>query len=326
MKHLLSIEDLSVEDIDAIIRLAYQFKSEDLKANNAKSLNINFANKHILIVGDILHSRVARSNLQLIAKLGGKVTFVAPPTLLPSNLSAMPDVNIEYCFDRALNKCNYDAVMMLRIQAERMQGDFFPNLSEYINNYGLTNERFEIIDKCIPILHPAPVNRGLEISSEVVDSNQSLINHQISNGVYVRMAALSKLVSEGLRDLKGKTVVNLFFENSTRTRFSFETAEKKLGANIMNFSASGSSVAKGESLKDTVMTLYAMGINAIVMRHPHSGAAYRLASSNWVDVPVLNAGDGTHAHPTQALLDAMTLVEHFNNISSIHNSSNRYGK
>jgi aspartate carbamoyltransferase catalytic subunit len=109
--------------------------------------------------------------------------------------------------------------------------------------------------------------------------------------------------------LRGRTVVNLFFENSTRTRISFELAAKRLSADVINFSAGGSSVAKGESLKDTALTLQAMGADAIVIRHPSSGAPYTL--SNWVGASVLNAGDGTHEHPTQALLDLFTIREHF---------------
>lgn len=107
--------------------------------------------------------------------------------------------------------------------------------------------------------------------------------------------------------LQGRTVVNLFFEDSTRTRLSFEAAEKRLSADIINFSAKGSSVSKGESLKDTAQTLAAINADAVVIRHSASGAPQRLAEAGWIDVPVLNAGDGTHAHPTQALLDAMTL-------------------
>lgn len=107
--------------------------------------------------------------------------------------------------------------------------------------------------------------------------------------------------------LQGRTVINLFFEDSTRTRLSFETAEKRLSADIINFAAKGSSVSKGESLKDTAQTLAAINADAVVVRHSASGAPQRLAEAGWIDVPILNAGDGTHAHPTQALLDAMTL-------------------
>jgi aspartate carbamoyltransferase catalytic subunit len=108
-----------------------------------------------------------------------------------------------------------------------------------------------------------------------------------------------------LPTLRGRTVVNLFYEDSTRTRTSFELAAKRLSADVVNFSAKGSSVAKGESLKDTAWTLEAMGADAIVIRHPASGAPHRLAG--WVTGSVINAGDGTHEHPTQALLDAFTI-------------------
>jgi len=108
-----------------------------------------------------------------------------------------------------------------------------------------------------------------------------------------------------LPTLRGRTVVNLFYEDSTRTRTSFEVAAKRLSADVVNFSAKGSSVAKGESLKDTAWTLEAMGSDAIVIRHPASGAPQRLAG--WVTGSVINAGDGTHEHPTQALLDAFTI-------------------
>jgi aspartate carbamoyltransferase catalytic subunit len=107
--------------------------------------------------------------------------------------------------------------------------------------------------------------------------------------------------------LRGKTVVNLFFEDSTRTRISFEAAAKRLSADVINFSAKGSSVSKGESLKDTAQTLAAIGADAVVIRHGSSGAPRVLADSGWIDAPVINAGDGTHEHPTQALLDAFTM-------------------
>ncbi len=108
-----------------------------------------------------------------------------------------------------------------------------------------------------------------------------------------------------LPTLRGRTVVNLFYEDSTRTRISFEAAAKRLSADVINFSAKGSSVAKGESLKDTALTLEAMGADAVVVRHPASGAPHRLAG--WVRGSVVNAGDGAHEHPTQALLDAFTM-------------------
>ena len=121
------------------------------------------------------------------------------------------------------------------------------------------------------------------------------------------MAATQRHAVKKLPTLRGKTVVNLFFEDSTRTRLSFEAAAKRLSADVINFSAKGSSVSKGESLKDTAQTIMAMGADAVVIRHSACGAAHLLAHAGWIDVPVLNAGDGTHQHPTQALLDAMTL-------------------
>ncbi len=113
-----------------------------------------------------------------------------------------------------------------------------------------------------------------------------------------------------LPTLRGRTVVNLFFEDSTRTRISFEAAAKRLSADVINFSAKGSSVEKGESLKDTALTLEAMGADAVVVRHWASGAPHRLAMSGWIQSSVVNAGDGTHEHPTQALLDAFTMRRH----------------
>jgi aspartate carbamoyltransferase catalytic subunit len=119
------------------------------------------------------------------------------------------------------------------------------------------------------------------------------------------MASLADREVKKLPTLRGRTVVNLFYEDSTRTRISFEAAAKRLSADVINFSAKGSSVSKGESLKDTALTLQAMGADAVVIRHSASGAPHRLA--NWIDGSVVNAGDGTHEHPTQALLDAYTM-------------------
>jgi aspartate carbamoyltransferase catalytic subunit len=115
--------------------------------------------------------------------------------------------------------------------------------------------------------------------------------------------------------LRGRTVVNLFYENSTRTRISFELAAKRLSADVINFSSGGSSVSKGESLKDTALTLQAMGADAIVIRHSSSGAP--VALTKWVSASVLNAGDGTHEHPTQALLDLYTIRERFERIEGL---------
>jgi len=121
------------------------------------------------------------------------------------------------------------------------------------------------------------------------------------------MAEVADREVKKLPTLRGKTVINLFFEDSTRTRTSFELAAKRLSADLITFSAKGSSVSKGESLKDTAQTLAAMGADAVVIRHSASGAAQTLAQSGWIDAAVLNAGDGTHEHPTQALLDAFTM-------------------
>jgi aspartate carbamoyltransferase catalytic subunit len=119
------------------------------------------------------------------------------------------------------------------------------------------------------------------------------------------LAHLSERPIKKLPTLRGRTVVNLFFEDSTRTRISFEAAAKRLSADVINFSAKGSSVAKGESLKDTALTLEAMGADAVVVRHSAAGTPHRLA--NWVRGSIVNAGDGAHEHPTQALLDAFTI-------------------
>ena len=123
------------------------------------------------------------------------------------------------------------------------------------------------------------------------------------------LARVSDRPIKKLPTLRGRTVVNLFFEDSTRTRISFEAAAKRLSADVINFSAKGSSVAKGESLKDTALTLEAMGADAVVIRHNASGAPHRLAE--WVHGSVINAGDGAHEHPTQALLDAFTIRRRF---------------
>jgi aspartate carbamoyltransferase catalytic subunit len=121
------------------------------------------------------------------------------------------------------------------------------------------------------------------------------------------MAQVATRAVPKLPTLRGRIVANLFFEDSTRTRLSFEAAAKRLSADVITFSAKGSSVSKGESLKDTTQTIAAMGIDAVVLRHPASGAARVLADSGWIDAAVVNAGDGTHEHPTQGLLDAFSM-------------------
>ncbi len=129
------------------------------------------------------------------------------------------------------------------------------------------------------------------------------------------MAEVADRPIKKLPTLRGRTVVNLFFEDSTRTRTSFEVAAKRLSADVINFSAKGSSVSKGESLKDTAWTLEAMGADAVVIRHSASGAPHRLAG--WIRGSVINAGDGTHEHPTQALLDAFTMRERLGRLEGL---------
>ncbi len=124
------------------------------------------------------------------------------------------------------------------------------------------------------------------------------------------LARVSDTPMKKLPTLRGRTIVNLFAEDSTRTRISFEAAAKRLSADVINFSAKGSSVSKGESLKDTAQTLQAMGADAVIIRHGASGAPARLAACEWMSGTVINAGDGTHEHPSQALLDAFTIRKH----------------
>ncbi len=128
------------------------------------------------------------------------------------------------------------------------------------------------------------------------------------------MRSLADRPIKKLPALRGRTVVNLFFEDSTRTRISFEAAAKRLSADVINFSAKGSSLSKGESLKDTALTLEAMGADAVVCRHWASGAPHLLAHAGWSRSSVVNAGDGTHEHPTQALLDAFTMWRHLGDL------------
>jgi aspartate carbamoyltransferase catalytic subunit len=130
------------------------------------------------------------------------------------------------------------------------------------------------------------------------------------------MASVNDREIKKLPTLRGKTVVNLFFEDSTRTRISFELAAKRLSADVINFSARDSSVSKGESLKDTAQTLESMGADGVVIRHSASGAAHVLAHSDWIQGSIVNAGDGSHEHPTQALLDAFTIRKRLHNQAS----------
>jgi len=144
----------------------------------------------VAIVGDITHSRVARSNLWLLTKLGAEVVLCGPPTVIPPGIEAMAPVTsrIEEAIEGA------DAVMMLRIQLERMTGGFFPSLREYHLRFGLTEERIKRARKDVLVLHPGPLNRGVEIASEVADGPYSVILDQVTNGVAVRMAVLLLLL------------------------------------------------------------------------------------------------------------------------------------
>ena len=145
----------------------------------------------VLIVGDILHSRVARSNVILLTKLGAKVTLVAPPTLLPVGVEQWP-VELSYDLDSQISKC--DVIMMLRIQQERMAYSFFPTEREYSRRYGLNSYRLSRLSKSAIVMHPGPMNRGLEISAESADDLKSVIIDQVKNGVAVRMAVLYQLL------------------------------------------------------------------------------------------------------------------------------------
>jgi aspartate carbamoyltransferase catalytic subunit len=151
---------------------------------------------HVAIVGDILHSRVARSNVLLLSKLGASVTVIAPPTLLPIGIDSWP-TKVSYDLDELIPQV--DAVMMLRVQRERMNELFFPNAREYSRYFGLNNDRVKRMKKDSIIMHPGPMNRGLEITADVADSARSVIVEQVSNGVSVRMAILYTLLTgEGI--------------------------------------------------------------------------------------------------------------------------------
>ena len=150
------------------------------------------AGKRIAIVGDVLHSRVARSNVHLLTALGAEVVLVAPPTLLPTGVHNWP-VAVSHDLDAELPAL--DAVMMLRVQAERMHGGFFPSAREYSIAYGLSERRFKLLPEHAVVLHPGPMLRGMEISAAVADSPRAAITDQVRNGVHVRMAVLYHLLA-----------------------------------------------------------------------------------------------------------------------------------
>lgn len=156
----------------------------------------SFEGRRIGIVGDVLHSRVARSNIHLLSSLGAEVVLVAPPTLLPAGVESLP-VTVSHELDAELPAL--DAVMMLRVQAERMHGGFFPSAREYSIAYGLNERRMKLLPEHAVVLHPGPMLRGMEIASAVADSPASAITEQVRNGVHVRMAVLYHLLaSEGV--------------------------------------------------------------------------------------------------------------------------------
>ncbi len=148
--------------------------------------------RRVAIVGDVLHSRVARSNVHLLTALGAEVTLVAPPTLLPTGVERWP-VSVSHELDAELSAV--DAVMMLRVQAERMHGGFFPSAREYSIAYGLSEARLRLLPDHAVVLHPGPMLRGMEIASAVADSPRAAITDQVRNGVHVRMAVLYHLLA-----------------------------------------------------------------------------------------------------------------------------------
>ncbi|NLG55046.1 MAG: aspartate carbamoyltransferase catalytic subunit [Rhodococcus sp.] len=155
--------------------------------------------KRVAIVGDILHSRVARSNALLLSMLGAEVVLVAPQTLLPVGVSTWP-VTVSHSLDAEL--AGLDAVLMLRVQAERMNGGFFPSQREYSINYGLNSKRLALLPEHAVVLHPGPMLRGMEIASAVADSPRAAVLQQVTNGVHMRMAVLFRLLV-GAEDSEG---------------------------------------------------------------------------------------------------------------------------
>ena len=152
--------------------------------------------RHVAIIGDLTHSRVFRSNILCLTKLGAEVTVVAPPTLMPSGVgvwSRDAGFATSYDVDEVLPKA--DAVMMLRVQKERMAGGYFPSPREYTVGYGLTRDRLALLGPDVPICHPGPMNRGLEIAADAADAAQSAVLDQVSAGVAVRMAVLYHLLA-----------------------------------------------------------------------------------------------------------------------------------
>ncbi|MDB5207330.1 MAG: aspartate carbamoyltransferase catalytic subunit [Flavisolibacter sp.] len=147
----------------------------------------------VAIIGDILHSRVAQSNISLLTKMGAEVVVCGPPTLIPKFIQEAFDVRVEYDLEKALHWC--DVANVLRIQLERQNQVLFSSLREYSLAYGINKQRLDRLNKKITIMHPGPINRGVELDSDVADSDQSIILQQVENGVAVRMAALYLLAN-----------------------------------------------------------------------------------------------------------------------------------
>lgn len=162
-----------------------------LDAYTIRQIKKNFKNLRVVIVGDILHSRVARSNIFLLNMLGAQVTLVGPPSLLPAEFKDF-GADIRHNLDESL--AGADVIMMLRIQSERQEANYFPSIREYRKLYCLTERRFRLASKDAIIMHPGPINRGVEISSEMADSVKSVILKQVENGIAVRMAILYLLL------------------------------------------------------------------------------------------------------------------------------------
>lgn len=162
-----------------------------LDAFTIRQIKKNFKDLRVVIVGDILHSRVARSNVLLLNKLGARITLVGPPSLLPPEFKNF-GADISHSLDESL--AGADVIMMLRIQTERQKANYFPSIREYRNLYCLTERRFLLANKNAIIMHPGPINRGVEISSEMADSVKSVILKQVENGIAIRMAILYLLL------------------------------------------------------------------------------------------------------------------------------------
>jgi aspartate carbamoyltransferase len=180
--------------LDAFTLRRHLHRGADLAAPEGSGLD----GAHVAIVGDVLHSRVARSNVGLLALLGARVTLVAPPTLLPVGMEAWP-CDVSYTLDDVLAR-RPDAVMMLRVQRERMSsagGGFFPSPEEYSRQFGLNAERLAAFGRGAILMHPGPMNRGLEVCADAADSAHSVVTEQVANGVSVRMAALYLLLAHG---------------------------------------------------------------------------------------------------------------------------------